>query len=139
MQDGSLLIAPLLFMTIFVLVWELRKAHLQTLVAESFAWQYVELDGHSISTGTLEVLHRWSPSGGVGLYHWPGLDRVTFTANWLCRTADRSYLLAIAQGGRGPDGEISIEWIWRRLTEERARHSLIDHRRAYRAAFGGDP
>jgi hypothetical protein len=139
MTMGSLLIAPLFFVVAWILVRELRKANVRTLVAESFALQHVELDGHSIPASTLDVIHRWSPSGGVDLYGRQGLDSATFTVNWLCRTADRSYLLAIAQGGRGPDGEINIGWVWRRLTEERARHSLIGNRRVYRAAFGSDP
>ncbi|GLQ95739.1 hypothetical protein [Dyella mobilis] len=96
----------------------------------SFAEQDVTVDDVNVPASELTVLHR-APGGAVG----GRSGVVAMDAQWLCRYGHDVYLLAIAQGA-SEEGLMVIRWSWRRLTEERARHSLLNDPKAYRAVFG---
>jgi hypothetical protein len=96
----------------------------------SFAEQHLVVDGVSVPAKDLEVLHR-----AMGSVTRDRGGDVSMDAQWLCRSREGAYWLGIAQGAR-EDGEFVIRWTWRHLTEERARHALLNDPKAYRAVFG---
>ncbi len=112
------------------------------LLQTSFLAQRARVHGRELPATDLIVVHRWRANAAT--------DRsgaiLTIDANWLCRTRDGLYVLAIGQGGEGigkilvPFGAqapLEIQWIWRSLSEERVRHMLAATPRIYRKVFAG--
>ena len=113
------------------------------LLQASFATQRALVHGKDMPASDLIILHRWRANTAI--------DRsgaiLTIDANWLCRTPDGGYVLAIGQGGEGvgrmlfPLGRqrpLEIRWIWRSLSEERVRRMRAATPRVYRKVFGRD-
>lgn len=111
------------------------------LLGASFANQQATVHGHSVPTSSLQLVHRWRPNAMTS--RWGEI--LAIDANWLCRTPDGLYVLAIGQGGN--DGKTrgvalkalkpaDIHWIWRSLSEERVRQMLATTPRTYRKVFG---
>ncbi|TBR40546.1 MULTISPECIES: hypothetical protein [Dyella] len=110
----------------------------------SFITQDVVLGDRVIRASTMDVLHRWHT-------HVLGNNRggvAEMDANWLCRTRDGQYVIAMAIGASAMfreratvdwQGKVEIRWTWRPLTEERARQLLAATPSVYRKVFGEAP
>jgi hypothetical protein len=100
----------------------------------SFAKQVICVDGVELKAAACHVVHRWR-----GVTQWDRQGRLmNRDAQWLCRTPDGGYLLAIATATT-PAKALAIRWAWRPLTEERAKQALVYNGKAYRAVCGASP
>ena len=122
------------------LSWSSRA---ESLLEASFARQRPIVHGAEVPATSLRVLHRWRThvmSGNQG-----GLYEID--ANWLCRTPDGLFVVAIGQGE--PDWSkatflslrrpFEIRWTWRSLSKERVRQLLTATPDVYRDVFGEHP
>jgi hypothetical protein len=134
-MDGIWMLLPLVtLLAIPFFNAKFQPSDLQEELEASFAEQMASVDGVDMPAKELEVLHR-----GFGAFSGGRTDGMTvMDAQWLCRSHDGTYLLGIAQGVN-EKGRLVIHWTWRHLTEERARHSLLNDPKAYRAVFGPAP
>ncbi|MEV8521678.1 hypothetical protein ABZR86_17930 [Dyella marensis] len=111
------------------------------LLETSFAAQRPVVHGKEMPASKLHVVHRWRSHvvrgnpGGV----------MEIDANWLCRTDAGLYVVAIAVGegdylnASFSRPKVEIRWLWRSISEERARQLLAATPDAYREVFGTAP
>ena len=112
------------------------------LLEASFATQRALAHGKHMPASDLLVVHRWRTHAAT--------DRrgafLAVDANWLCRTPEGLYVLAIAQGSEGmwklciPVGTRKppeIRWTWRSLSEDHVRRMLTATPRLHKKVFGG--
>lgn len=110
------------------------------LLQESFLQQQASINGQSIPAANIRVLHRWRThmmcerTGKI----------MEIDANWLCRTVDGQWLIAIATGPFPSDEPVRflswhrpvrIQWLWRLVTEERVRQMLSAEPNVLKAVF----
>ncbi|WP_146745377.1 hypothetical protein [Dyella jiangningensis] len=113
------------------------------LLQRSFDEQTALVGGAKIPASRLSVLHRWPNNAMRGRYG----DLIQIDANWLCRSENGQYVVAIAQTMREP-GEWArfswrsasprITWTWRTLSEAQVRNMLTGEQKVYRRLFGSD-
>jgi hypothetical protein len=120
-----LLLAPLLFL--LLPLWLGRADVGRELLDASFAEQTVPVAGGTIPAATLTVVNR--VPGMVVTRGYGAI--VQLDAQWLCRTADGRWLLAIAQGMRSPNeaglfghGPLPVHWTWRDLDDAQAQRLM---------------
>jgi hypothetical protein len=112
----------------------ITRSGIQEQIGASFVSQRVRSDGKELRSDDLQILYR-SPATGKR----DGLGGFSMLyAQWLCRTPDGSYLLAIATNSNNKD-EGGVHWMWRPITEQQARALLLHKRKAYQLAFGEPP
>lgn len=111
------------------------------LLDKSFAEQQADVHGTKMPASSLRVLYRWRThvlrgnNGGI----------MEVDANWLCRTEDGLYVVALAVGEGSFEAtwfsqpKPVIRWMWRSMTEQRARQLLAATPSAYREVFGSAP
>lgn len=109
------------------------------LLERSFAEQRPVIHGKPMPASSLRVRYRWRATGSGGRGGVVEMD-----ANWLCQTEDGLFVVAIGQVWTDMDSlfprkPAQVRWIWRSITEERARQLLAATPRAYRKVFGTDP
>jgi len=98
----------------------------------SFKAQTVDVDGTRYAASDLKVLYRKNVYFNSRNYN-PKFFQLD--AEWILRAPNGAYVLGIAQGDP-EESKFGIRWVWRRLTEERARYALLHDAKAYRSAFG---
>ena len=113
------------------------------LLQQSFEKQTALVGSAQIPASQLLVLHRWPNNAMRGRYG----DLIQIDANWLCRSEDGQYVVAIAQSQLEP-GEWArfswrstsprITWTWRTLSEAQVRNMLAGDQKVYRQLFGSD-
>ena len=99
---------------------------------KSFKAQTIDVDGLRYAASDFEVLYRKNVYFRSRSYYPKSFQ---LDAEWILRAPSGAYVLGVAQGDP-EESEFGIRWIWRRLTEERARHALLHDAKAYRSAFG---
>lgn len=99
---------------------------------KSFKAQHIDVDGTRYAASDFKVLYRKNVYFRDRNYHPKSFQ---LDAEWILRAPNGAYMLGIAQGDP-EESEFGIRWVWRRLTEERARHALLHDAKAYRSAFG---
>lgn len=113
------------------------------LLQQSFDKQTALVGGAQVPASRLSVLHRWPNNAMRGRYG----ELIQIDANWLCRSDDGQYVVAIAQGQREPAewARFSwrsipprITWTWRTLSETQVRNMLAGEQKVYRQLFGPD-
>lgn len=113
-------------------------------LAASFAAQRALVHGKEMPAMELRVVHRWRTSVMTDRH---GVI-YAIDANWLCRTNDGLFVVAIGQGSAeaakaflslGEQPPLTIGWTWRSLSDERVRHMLVPTPRIYRKVFGSAP
>jgi len=109
------------------------------LLEQSFAQQRPVIHGKEMPASSLRVRYRWRATGSGGRGGVVEMD-----ANWLCQTEDGLFVVAIGQVWTEMDRLVpstppQIRWIWRSITEERAKQLLTATPDAYREVFGADP
>ena len=134
----------LLFFAVFVLLMPLVMSQpglngaRNELLESSFAQQRPVIHGQEMAASALRVVYRWGTSAMRG-----DGGTVEMDANWLCRTEQGLFVVAIGQAWREM-GDIfyrkpRIRWIWRSISEERARQLLVATPEAYLEVFGSIP
>lgn len=113
------------------------------LLQRSFEEQTALVGGAQVPASRLSVLHRWPNNAMRSRYG----DLIQIDANWLCRSEDGQYVVAIAQSQREPSEWVRfswrttsprITWTWRTLSEVQVRNMLAGERKVYRQLFGSD-
>lgn len=99
---------------------------------KSFKAQAIDVDGTRYAGSDLKILYRKNVYYRSQSYAPRSFQ---LDAEWILRAPNGSYVLGIAQGDP-EEREFGIRWVWRHLTEERARHALQHDTKAYRLAFG---
>lgn len=129
-----LMLAPLLFP--LLPLWLGRADVGRELLDASLAEQMVSVADGAIPATALTIVNR-IPGMVVTRGHG-AIEQLD--AQWLCRTPDGRWLLAIAQGARTPNetglfghGPLPIHWSWRNLDEAQAQRLMAGRgRRAKR-------
>lgn len=137
---------PLLLFAAFVLLvpllmnqFALTVSGARDLLEQSFAQQRPVIHGKEMPASSLRVRYRWRATGSGGRGGVVEMD-----ANWLCQTDDGLFVVAIGQVWTDMDSLLpstppQIRWIWRSISEERAKQLLTATPDAYREVFGADP
>lgn len=137
---------PLLLWAAFVLLvpllmnqFGLTTSGARDLLEKSFAEQRPLIHGKEMPASSLRVRYRWRATGSGGRGGVVEMD-----ANWLCQTEDGLFVVAIGQVWTNmdrlfPGTPPQIRWIWRSITEERAKQLLAATPKVYRKVFGTDP
>jgi hypothetical protein len=120
-----------------------RSKRADALLQKSFEVQTALVNGVPVPASRLAVLHRWKNNAMQSRYG----ELIQVDANWLCRTEDGHYAVAIAQSMRKGDEWVSfswrttppqITWTWRTLSEAQVRNMLVAWPKVYRQLFGAD-
>lgn len=138
---------PLAWLGVIVGLSIHSRRSMRTRLTASLQAQQVDIGANRVPGSSLQVLYRWTGLRGWGGYGGLIRKRTTWAVmddSWLCRAPDGTYVLAIAQGQLAPSvpgggfspAKLEITWVFRILSEERARASLAYKRRAYREVFG---
>jgi hypothetical protein len=113
-----------------VISTKLPTSRVKAQLYKSFKAQAIDVDGIRYAASDVEVLYRKE------IYFRSNYPKsIQLDAEWILRTPNGGYVLGVAQGDP-EEPEFGIRWIWRRLTEERARNALLHDAKAYRLAFG---
>jgi len=111
------------------------------LLEASFATQQATIHGRTMPASDLLVVHQWRANAMTD--RWGKI--LAIDANWLCRTSDGLFVVAIGQSGeeRAERSLVprkllpqDIHWVWRSVSEERVRQMLTGTPRTYRKIFG---
>lgn len=144
-------LAPLFWGGVILWMTLRSRRSMRARLTASLQAQQVDIGGTRVAGSRLQVLYRWTGARGrpsQGLW-WVGRSSTwaNMDDSWLCRAPDGTYVLAIAQGCMVPiqpdhrwsPARMEITWVFRILSEQRARASLAYKRNAYRRVFGDDP